>query len=129
MPTTTYYGWPTPSSGDDPDVPTDMKALADAVDLSLQSYMLTGAKIMATTPGSVVTVAMTNVSTIIFPMATFDGPFAVAMNYNSAASSTSSVVFRCWSVVDGLPFPNGTSVPFYWMIRVIPVAGLVPTSS
>lgn len=41
MPTTTNYGFPTPSSGDDPDVPADMLALAQDIDTELKNTIST----------------------------------------------------------------------------------------
>lgn len=41
MPTTTNYGFPTPSSGDDPDVPADMLLLAQDIDTELKNTIST----------------------------------------------------------------------------------------
>lgn len=116
MPLTTNYSFPTPSSGDDPDVPSDMLALAQDIDTKLKNTISTEVTNTGTLTGTysgqqlrIITKVTTsntdsNADTIVLNSGEFTGILFAAGSGTSTFGITASfrmlssnLVARLWS--------------------------------
>jgi len=115
---TTTKGWPYPVSTDTPDVPRDVKAVADALDSRLPYAM------SAQTVNVTLTAAASGTATVTWPTSRFTlAPIVTATKVSASGSATGSIVqvtaVSSTSATIGVYTASGGNATFTIAVNVI----------